>query len=180
MRRPLLVALLAMLAAALISAAPAFGSIERDSGSGHVPPELKPPAGQKLVLKALGSGSQVYDCDAATGKWVFREPVATLSKRGKTIGIHYAGPTWELFDGSKVTAAVKVNVPAPEPTEDIPWLLLGATSNAGSGVLSTVDYIQRLHTDGGVAPNGGVCDPAKDKTAGVHYTAIYTFYSDGE
>ncbi len=180
MRRPLLVALLALLLAALLGAAgPAAGSAASESRSGKVPPELQPPAGQKLVLEALGKGAQIYDCAAATGKWTFREPAATLSQHGRQIGIHYAGPTWELFDSSKVTAAAKVNVPAPHPDKDIPWLLLQATSNAGSGTLATVDYIQRLFTDGGVAPNGGTCDPASDKSVGVPYTAVYAFYSDG-
>jgi Protein of unknown function (DUF3455) len=178
MRRPLLVSLLALVVSALVSAAPAFASVGSEDRSRDIPPELQPPAGQELVLKAIGKGSQIYDC-AATGTWTFREPAATLSRRGKTIGIHYAGPTWELFDGSKVTAAAQVNVPAPKPAEDIPWLLLKATSNAGSGTLSTVDYIQRLFTDGGVAPNGGACDPATDTSVGVPYSAVYAFYSDG-
>lgn len=101
-----------------------------------------------LVLKAHGKGSQVYDCDAATGTWIFREPAAALSRRGRTIGIHYAGPTWELFDGSKVTGAQAVTLPAPKPATDIPWLLLRATSHTGSGTLSTVDYVQRVFTKG--------------------------------
>jgi FtsP/CotA-like multicopper oxidase with cupredoxin domain len=177
MRRPLYVALLAVLVSALLSTAPAVASAIPEPTTRAVPPELAPPAGQKLVLTALGTGAQVYDCNATTGRWTFREPVATLHRRGRTIGIHYVGPTWELFDGSKVTAAVVKSVPAPNPAKDIPWLLLGATSNAGSGVLSTVDYIQRLHTHGGVAPDGGVCDPAEATSVGVPYTAVYAFYS---
>jgi Protein of unknown function (DUF3455) len=47
-------------------------------------------------------------------------------------------------------------------------------------VLSTIDYIQRLHTRGGVAPNGGICDPTSDHTVGVPYTAVYRFFSDGQ
>jgi hypothetical protein len=180
MRRPLLVTLLASLLAALLGAAsPAPASAAPDSRSRNVPPELQPTAGQHRVLEALGKGAQIYDCDAATGRWTFREPAATLSKHGEQIGIHYAGPTWELFDGSKVTAAAKVNVPAPHPDKDIPWLLLQATSNAGSGTLSAVDYVQRLFTKGGVAPNGGACNPASDKSVGVPYTAVYAFWSDG-
>ncbi|HEX6676305.1 MAG TPA: DUF3455 domain-containing protein [Actinomycetes bacterium] len=181
MRRPLLATVLALLVAALLGAAsPAPASVTADSRSPNVPPELRPPAGQQQVLEALGKGAQVYDCDAATGKWTFREPAATLNRHGRQIGIHYAGPTWELFDGSKVTAAAKVNVPAPHPDKDIPWLLLQATSNAGGGTLSTVDYVQRLFTEGGVAPNGGTCDPASDKSVGVPYTATYVFWSDGK
>jgi hypothetical protein len=83
--------------------------------------------------------SQHYVCDQATGRWTFRDPTAALNRHGRAIGVHYAGPTWELFDGSRVKAAVQVNLPAPNPTADIPWLLLQATEHAGSGVLSTVD-----------------------------------------
>jgi hypothetical protein len=178
MKRPLLAALLALLLA-LPGALPVAASESRP-GAGNVPPELRPPEGQRLVLQAIGKGSQNYACDQATGTWTFRDPTATLNRHGTAIGIHYAGPTWELFDGSRVKAAVKVSVPAPNPTKDIPWLLLQSTEHAGSGVLSTVDYIQRLHTRGGVAPNGGTCDPASDETVGVPYTAVYRFFSDGQ
>ena len=178
MKRPLLVSLLGLLLA-LPGVLPAAASESR-SGSGDIPPELRPPEGQELVLKAIGTGSQNYVCDQATGKWTFRDPTATLNRHGKAIGIHYAGPTWELFDGSRVKAAVQKNVAAPSPTKDIPWLLLASIEHAGSGVLSTVDYIQRLHTRGGVAPNGGACNPASDETVGVPYTAVYRFFSDGQ
>jgi FtsP/CotA-like multicopper oxidase with cupredoxin domain len=178
MRRPLLIALVIALLT-LPGALPAAAS-QSSSGAGDIPPELQPPEGQELVLKAIGRGSQNYVCDQATGKWTFRDPTATLNRHGRAIGIHYAGPTWELFDGSRVKAAVQVNVPAPNPTKNIPWLLLQATEHAGSGVLSTVDYIQRVHTHGGVAPNGGSCDPASDQTVGVPYTAVYRFFSDGQ
>jgi Protein of unknown function (DUF3455) len=178
LRRPLLVALLISLLA-LPGALPAAAN-DSSSGAGDILKALRPPEGQQLVLRAIGRGSQNYVCDQATAKWIFRDPTATLNRHGRAIGIHYAGPTWELFDASRVKAAVKVNVSAPDPTKDIPWLLLQATEHAGSGVLSTVDYIQRLHTRGGVAPNGGTCDPASDQTVGVPYTAVYTFYSDGK
>jgi hypothetical protein len=39
--------------------------------------------------------------------------------------------------------------------QDISWLLLQSAQHAGRAILSTVDYIQRLHTRGGVAPNAG-------------------------
>jgi FtsP/CotA-like multicopper oxidase with cupredoxin domain len=178
MRRLLLVSLLVSVLA-LPGALPAAANDSRP-GAGNVPPELRPPKGQELVLKAIGRGSQNYVCDPATGTWTFRDPTATLNRHGRAIGIHYAGPTWELFDGSRVTARAIVNVPAPNPTKDIPWLLLEATGHAGSGVLSTVDYIQRLHTRGGVAPNGGTCNPATDQTVGVPYTAVYRFFSDAQ
>jgi Protein of unknown function (DUF3455) len=177
MRRPLLISLLIALLT-LAGAHPAAS--QSRSGAGDIPPELRPPEGQHLVLKAIGRGSQNYVCDQASGKWTFRDPTATLNRHGRAIGIHYAGPTWELFDGSRVKAAVQVNVPAPNSTKNILWLLLQATEHAGSGVLSTVDYIQRVHTRGGVAPNRGICDPASDQTVGVPYTAVYRFFSDDQ
>ena len=41
----------------------------------------------------------------------FREPIATLLMDGKTVGRHYAGPSWELTDGSAVTGKVAGRAP---------------------------------------------------------------------
>jgi hypothetical protein len=35
------------------------------------------------------------------------------------------------------------------------------------------DYVQRVFTKGDVAPTGGTCDPAVDRSVGVPYTAVY-------
>src|SRR5712671_2888207 len=54
-------------------------------------------------------GAQLYECKAdASGKptWEFREPIATLLAGGMTVGRHYAGPTWELADGSAISGKV--------------------------------------------------------------------------
>ena len=70
----------------------------------------------------------------ASGKlaWQFREPIATLLVDGKTVGRHYAGPTWELIDGSAVAA--KVGGRAPGATaSDIPLLKLEVTTRRGAG-----------------------------------------------
>ena len=63
----------------------------------------------------------------------------------------------------------------PDP-DSIPWLLLEADSHRGDGVLSQVDFIQRLETRGGLAPTGA-CDPASDLTVAVPYRARYVFYA---
>src|SRR5579872_3324715 len=63
--------------------------------------------GETAVLTVHAEGAQVYECKAgADGKltWVFREPIASLFVDGKTIGRHFAGPSWEHIDGSAVTA----------------------------------------------------------------------------
>ena len=66
---------------------------------------------------------------------------------------------------------------APKPGA-IPWLLLTATSHAGQGILTRVTSIQRIHTDGGVAPNANTCDASKaGHESRSSYSADYYFYA---
>jgi hypothetical protein len=139
-----------------------------------VPDELKPPAGEELILQALGSGDQIYTCDGV--KWTLSGPDAKLSdKAGHEAGRHFAGPTWQWSDGSRVTAKPVANR-TPNP-ESIPWLLLTATGHEGDGVMKSVASIQRLHTKGGKAPASGCTAARKDEKIRIHYTADYYFYS---
>ena len=70
---------------------------------------------------------------------------------GKQQAKHYAGPTWEAADGSKVVGSAVAHDDGPDH-EAVPWLLLTATNNSGSGLFGNVRAIQRLHTVGGKAP----------------------------
>jgi len=83
-------------------------------------------------------GAQIYECKADSGGklvWQFREPIAALILDGKTVGRHYAGPNWELADGSAVSA--KMSARAPGTTaKDIPLLKLEVTSQRGKGQLT--------------------------------------------
>ena len=174
-RRPFLLGVLVLLSSTLVAGA----AIPAGAGSKppSVPPEIQVPAGQKVVLDVVGKGVQIYDCDRTTLVWTFREPAAVLyGHRGRPVGIHFAGPTFESFDGSSVVG-MRVAEVQPDPTA-IPWLLLQArpSSHRGDGVLSQVDYIQRLQTRGGVGPVGA-CDPAVDTTVAVPYRARYVFYA---
>ena len=79
-------------------------------------------------------GAQVYECQFnSTGKlvWQFREPIATLFIAGKTVGRHYAGPTWEMNDGSAVSAKAVARAPGAS-ADDIPLLKLEATARHGT------------------------------------------------
>jgi hypothetical protein len=75
-----------------------------------------------LSVVAQASGVQIYDCSASKAdpskfEWVFRAPEADLfDGTGKKIGKHYAGPTWESNDGSKVIGEVKARDDGPMPT----------------------------------------------------------------
>lgn len=130
--------------------------------------------GETVVLTAHAEGAQVYECKAgADGKlaWVFREPIATLLVDGKTVGRHYAGPTWEHVDGSAVIAKAAGNAPGASAA-DIPWLKLQVTSSRGSGVLTGVTTVQRINT------RGGKLEGACDKTGtfkSAPYSAEYVF-----
>lgn len=143
----------------------------------EVPAAIALPAGNQLAFAYDAIGVQIYGCDPnATGYgWVLRGPEANLyGKRGKLAGIHYAGPTWEANDQSKVVAA-KLSEHSADPSS-IPWLLLGATAHTGKGRMSGITFIHRVDTAGGKAPAGG-CDAAHaGSTTRVDYTATYYFY----
>ena len=130
-----------------------------DPSVADVPPAIAAP-GETVVATVHAEGAQVYECKAdSAGKlvWTFREPIATLILDGKTIGRHYAGPNWELADGSAVVAKVAGRAPGATP-KDIPWLKLEVTERRGSGQLSGVTTVQRINTVGGVAE--GACNKA--------------------
>ena len=144
-----------------------------------LPESLRPGSDELLVLKASAAGTQNYECRASGGgfAWALVGPDAVLTDdAGKTIGRHYAGPTWESTDGSKVVAEVKARADAPGG-RSVPWLLLKAKTTSGTGVFSRVTSIQRTDTVGGVAPETG-CDA---QHAGARqaspYRAAYTFYA---
>ena len=131
--------------------------------------------GEALVATVHAEGAQVYECKAdASGKlaWQFREPIATLIVDGKTVGRHYAGPNWELADGSAVVGKIAGRAPGAS-AQDIPLLKLEVTSRRGSGQLSGITTVQRLNTKGGVAE--GACDRA-GAFLNVPYSADYAFH----
>ena len=131
--------------------------------------------GETLVATIRAQGAQVYECkiDAAGGlEWQFREPIATLLVDGETVGRHFAGPAWELSDGSKVLGKVVGRAPGATAM-DIPLLKLDAVLQRDSGLLAGVTTIQRLNTKGGVAY--GSCEAAGDLMS-MPYSADYAFH----
>lgn len=112
-----------------------------------VPDILKPPSKEMLTLLAHADGDQVYACDGS--RWMFSRPDAKLlTDSGTQIGSHFAGPTWESSDGSRVMAEP---VAAATRPDSIPWLLLKSTNHQGEGVMKRVTSIQQLSTEGGRA-----------------------------
>ena len=138
------------------------------------PAALDPGADAHLALVAHARGVQTYSCDGQA--WSLVAPRADLfDDAGARIGSHGAGPMWQLLDGSRVTGTKLASAPV-DPTA-VPWLLVAAASHEGKGALDDVTHVQRLHTTGGIAPDGG-CDAAhRGQTIDVPYTADYEFYT---
>jgi hypothetical protein len=145
----------------------------------QVPKELQAPAGEQLLLQVHAKGDQIYTCksEAAQFTWTLKAPDAQLfDKDGKPFGKHFAGPSWEAADGSRVTGKAVANAPSPDPNS-IPWLLVNVVGHDGTGVLSRATTIQRLNTKGGKAPASG-CDASHvGQELRVAYSADYLFYA---
>jgi hypothetical protein len=138
-------------------------------------PEAIAVHGQTRLASFHAQGAQVYECKTnASGvlAWQFREPIATLIENGQTVGRHYAGPSWELSDGSVITGKVAASSPGLTPN-DIPLLKLDVTKRSGHGRIADVTTIQRVNTRGGVAD--GPCTAA-GAFLSVPYAADYLFY----
>lgn len=170
-RQVLVYACASLAACAATSAAPPAPS---------VPAQLAVPTGQVLLLKVLASGVQNYACSEGKSglEWSFKGPQAELTdEAGHAIGKHYAGPTWEASDGSKVVGRLVSSVDS-ESRDAIPQLLLVSTQNSGNGVFANVKNIQRLHTTGGLPPKER-CQPDQlGRLVQSPYKASYYFYGD--
>jgi hypothetical protein len=156
----------------LLSAAVSIAALHAQQTDGSI--DL--PAGARSVLKAKGVGFQVYTCTETPNgpKWVLTAPDAKLLNAwGKTIGSHFAGPTWKLKDGSQVQGERKGSKKSPEAGA-VPWLRLDAKAGTGTGKFAGIAYIQRTDTHGGMAAESA-CKPGESSK--VSYKAKYTFYA---
>ena len=153
------------------------GSLFTGAASAQAPAAIAAP-GESAVVTLHAEGAQIYECKSGTdGKlaWAFREPIATLLLDGKSVGRHFAGPSWEHVDGSAVVGKAVANVAGQTPG-DIPWLKLDVTAHRGTGALSGVTTVQRINTRGGVHTGG--CDNA-GALYSAPYSADYVFLKKG-
>lgn len=147
-----------------------------------LPEALKAAASQQQTLELQATGVQIYECKAvkdaqpARFEWAFKAPEAELfDAQGRSVGKHYAGPSWEFQDGSKVVGEVRARDAGPD-AKAIPWLLLSAKSNSGSGVFAKTVAIQRIDTVGGQAPTEGCGADTLGREARISYRAAYRFF----
>jgi hypothetical protein len=129
--------------------------------------------GEAPLFQVHAEGAQIYECKADENgrlSWRFREPVAALFRDGKTVGRHYAGPTWEV-GGSAVAGKAVGHAPGAS-AKDIPWLKLDVTERRGDGPLKEATTVQRIDTSGGNFE--GPCEKPGDLHA-EPYAADYVF-----
>ena len=183
MRTSSIMTIVALIFAALMSLAGTATAHQSPATpeSDGIPTNLVPPAGSVLLFELSARGDQIYTCeakpdDASAFVWTFKAPEAELLNRhGELVGTHFAGPTWQGNDGSAVVGAVLERADSPDAGA-IPWLLLEATDHTGSGAFSTITYVQRLNTAGGIAPETGCdADHAGAETR-QPYEATYAFF----
>jgi hypothetical protein len=135
--------------------------------------DLQVAAGNKVIAHLYARGVQIYRWDGSA--WVFVAPVATLFAEANyhgQVGIHYRGPTWEDNGGSIVKASNAL--PCTADASAIPWLRLQAVFTSGPGIFSSVTWVQRVNTTGGLKPTTpGLLE---GESVEVPYTAEYYFY----
>ena len=144
----------------------------------EVPQALQPPVDERFLLQLHATGDQIYVCKSGGGQfmWTLRAPDAQLFDiKGQPFGKHFAGPSWQSKNGSRVVGKVDMSVASPD-AESIPWLLVKVTSRTGNGLLARATTIQRLNTQGGRAPGSGCDEDHVDQELRVPYSADYFFY----
>lgn len=127
-----------------------------------------------VALTLHATGVQIYECRAGAAgalEWAFQAPEADLFLDGERVGHHFAGPTWEFRDGSRITGKVVAKADGAR-AGDIPWLRLAVASHAGAGAFGNIDTVIRADTEGGFV--GGACVAAGAVTR-APYRADYLF-----
>lgn len=134
---------------------------------------LNVPAGHRISAHLYALDVQIYRWNGTS--WVFVAPDATLYADqcyNGEVGTHYAGPTWEAQDGSKVVATKGADCTPIRGA--IPWLRLDAVTSSAHGRFAGVTHVQRVSTIGGTAP--ATAGTFVGDEARVPDTAEYYFY----
>ena len=172
---------LAAVTIATLSACASSPMMMKPYDQAALPAAVQVPAGHRVAMETVGVGQITYECRAKAAmpsefEWVFVGPDAKLMDRGgKQVGKYFGPPaTWENMDGSKVTAT-QVAV-SPAMAGSIPYQLVKANPAMGTGMMTGTTYIQRVATQGGVAPAMACASTNAGTKQIVNYQADYIFY----
>lgn len=137
---------------------------------------IKAPDTVEPVLRLQGRGVQVFRCEPRGSgySWVFRLPEADLiDASGKAVIRHGANFSFEHVDGSRLLGSVVDFDDAPD-ANNLRWLLFSARS-FGQGILTGVNYVQRVNTIGGMPPPK--CEAGQqNRLLRVDFSAEFVFY----
>jgi len=140
-----------------------------------IPGAIAAPPNSQLLLVARARGVQIYVCGPEG--WVLKAPDALLyDEQGSAIGKHFAGPTWQHDDGSRIVGKLAAKLDSPDPAA-IPWLLLNITVHQGDGVFSRITAVQRINTVGGLPPKSVCSEANRDAEHNSPSSADYYFYA---
>jgi hypothetical protein len=150
-----------------------------------IPDSLRVPDGNKLMLETFAEGVQIYEVKRSTSDpnafvWVNIAPFAKLFDKQdltKQVINHFAGPTWQFIKGrdkgesvvARKTQGVTVDATA------IQWLLLETIDDLSSPD-NRVTFVQRICTEGGLAPESIPTEADLGKLDSIPYHASYLFY----
>lgn len=173
--------LAAAAALALSACASGMGASDATYSQTDLPAAMQVPAGHKVAMETVGIGQITYECRAKKDmagqfEWAFAGPDARLMSRGgQQLGKYYGPPaTWEAMDGSRVTG--KQLAVAPGGAGNIPLQFVQADPAMGQGAMQGVSYIQRVKTQGGVAPAMACSQDHVGTRQLVKYRADYIFW----
>lgn len=171
--------LLLALFAAAVAVLPLAQAAQAKSAP-DVPTAIAVPEGNTLFLVGHAVGVQIYGCTTtASGQtWTLVAPRAELyGDNGRLVATHFAGPTWQATDGSRVVGQKDAGI-VVDPTA-VAWLRLKAVSTTagseGDRLVGTT-YVQRLATTGGLPPSTGCDATSVGAVVEVPYTADYYFW----
>ncbi|SPJ32413.1 DUF3455 domain-containing protein [Kushneria phyllosphaerae] len=155
-----------------------FGGLSLSALADKAPEEVQVPEGNRIAMETVGVGNITYACEMKDGAlaWVFKGPDAVLNDAdGKQVGTYYGPPaTWESSDGSKITGSEVGKASGGDG--NIPLQLVKANPAEGEGHMTDVTYVQRLNTQGGVAPDMACSADNQGDTEIVEYQADYNFF----
>lgn len=156
-----------------------FFVVHVKAGENLIPEAIKVPDGNNAYLTAHAKGDQIFHCVLKAGaySWKWHAPEAKLygMQKQDLIGSHDAGPSWTYKDGGSITAKAVQKTDAPDKGS-AQWLLLEVIKQQKAGLLAQTSFVQRINTQGGIAPTVG-CDAnhiGSEKRVG--YSADYIFY----
>jgi hypothetical protein len=163
--------------AALLLAFPAVAAVSEPA---LLAPRLRASADEEPEFMLTGRGQQVFECrpgvtDPNAFDWAFVAPDVTLYDGARSVGRLATINVWEsTSDRTGVSGAVRATQPGG--ANNLPWASFRAIPSGDSGMFAGVTSIQRVNTNGGIAPATG-CDASHTGTeTRVPFTADYYFY----